>query len=89
VAAVMGGIDSDALATMRVDGFNLDADETFGDGYADFDTGYAMKPLVKPTINAAGDVTAGQLDASNPNAKAFNEESMSMVMQSLDLLFPE
>ena len=79
---------ADPAQSLRVDGFDLDAQETFADGFADFTPGYAMMPPEKaPLPFEAG--KAELVDTTDPNAKAFNEESMSMVMQSLDLLFPE
>jgi hypothetical protein len=82
------------------EGFNLDAEETFADGYADFTPGYAMASPAKPGADAdaddvgfgmgmGGEGKGGDMHTDPNTGKAFNEESMSMVMQSLDLLFPE
>ena len=82
------------------EGFNLDAEETFADGYADFTPGYAMSSPAKLGVDAdaddmgmgmgmGGEGKGGDMHTDPNTGKAFNEESMSMVMQSLDLLFPE
>jgi hypothetical protein len=80
------------------EGFNLDAEETFADGYADFTPGYAMASPAKSGADAddvgmgmgiGGESKGGDMHTDPNTGRAFNEESMSMVMQSLDLLFPE
>ena len=88
------GYGANPISSLKAEGFHLDAEETFADGYADFTPGYAMASPTKPGedgdgMGMGGEGKGGDMNTDPNTGKAFNEESMSMVMQSLDLLFPE